>query len=164
MSKRRQRNRALIDAALRSDVVELRRLLAEGADVDARDPEHGETALMLARSEEATRLLVDAGADVNARDDTGRTPIRYGAYPLLVEAGADVNVQDNHGMTPLMWAVVAAGIDQVRQFVAWGADVNLSAEDGSTALDLSVRHGLLAISVYLRSVGAKLSLVEGCDA
>ncbi|MGH7972084.1 MAG: ankyrin repeat domain-containing protein, partial [Limisphaerales bacterium] len=54
---------------------------------------------------EAVRLMLDHGADVNAVDPFGRTPLMYAAisdmFPLdviklLVERGADVNATDTH--------------------------------------------------------------------
>ena len=54
---------------------------------------------------ERVRLLLDHGADVNAFDPLGRTPLMYAAasdllpldvVKLLVERGADVNAKDAH--------------------------------------------------------------------
>src|SRR5688500_14584164 len=62
----------LIEAARRGDAGEVRRLLDRGAGVTARDPE-GATALVAAaygNHLEAARALVEAGADVNAKDRT----------------------------------------------------------------------------------------------
>jgi ankyrin repeat protein len=53
----------------------------------------------------AVRLMLDHGADVNALDPLGRTPLMYAAasdllaldvVKLLIERGADVNAKDSH--------------------------------------------------------------------
>ena len=75
--------------------------LSQGADPDLRIPwmahrTHLHRAIASGRSLEIVRLLVDAGADAGARDDTGMTPIRYAVrhgrddvVALLRAAGAD---------------------------------------------------------------------------
>jgi hypothetical protein len=62
--------------------------------------------------------LISAGADVNVKDDNGKTPLILAAnqgqgecvYPLIA-ANADLNAQDQAGQTALM---VAAGLDRTR--------------------------------------------------
>jgi ankyrin repeat protein len=156
MSKKRQRDRVLIDAVLMDDIAAVHRLLGDGADVNARDREHGETALMLARSEKMARMLVEAGADIHARDNAyGRTPFLKTGYRFLLDLGADINARDKEGQTKLMYAVQSADIDQVRRLVEWGADITLEDDSGETALSIAQAWGLLGIQEYLRSVGAK---------
>ena len=53
---------------------------------------------------------MDSGADVNARDEAGDTPLHYAAYfgelaviRLLVERGADVSALNSYGRTPRSW-------------------------------------------------------------
>lgn len=62
---------------------------------------------------ESVRYLLEAGAEVNARDSRSLTPLSFALateYPsldiirTLLRAGADVNVADNNGDTPLDWA------------------------------------------------------------
>ena len=65
------------------------------------DPHSGSTPL----HHEAVELLVVAGADVEARDDDGRTPLhtasRAEEIAVLVTAGANLEARDNDGLTPL---------------------------------------------------------------
>ena len=64
------------------------------------------------KNTECVRLLIDAGADVDARDCNQRTALHCGAedgnieiIALLLKAGADPNIKDNQGKTPLDWAL-----------------------------------------------------------
>jgi uncharacterized protein len=72
-------DQALIASAERGDVRSLRKLLREGASVQARD-NRGRTALLAATHAnrvEAARLLIAAGADVNAKDALADSPFLY---------------------------------------------------------------------------------------
>ena len=85
-------------------------LLAAGANINARSnssPTKGMTMLMLAVwhrwDRKIIQLLVDSGADVNAKDDRGNTALVLAAkaqpaidraeLELLIQAGADVNAK-----------------------------------------------------------------------
>ncbi len=57
---------------------------------------------------EVVKLLLAAGADVNAGDVMGMTPLHHAVsegclddVKLLIGAGADVNARDRNGVTPL---------------------------------------------------------------
>ena len=69
-SRPTKRERDLIAAAERGELVVVRRLLADGARIDARD-QRGRTALLAATQRnrvEVARFLIQEGADVNAKD------------------------------------------------------------------------------------------------
>ena len=86
-------------------------------------------------------LLVDLGADVNAKDDKGSTALIEASYrgdretvSALVEIGADMNAKDNYGNTALIIASHEGYTDTVSILLKNGADVNEITKDGSTAL------------------------------
>ena len=125
----------LMYAALYGNADSMKRLLAAGADPNAKN-DSGATALMWAVYDlEKTRLLVDHGADVNARSDNARTPLmiaatRYGSRPvlqLLLDHGANPSAQASGlfgMMTPLSEAAYASDVDAMRTLISHGADVN----------------------------------------
>jgi ankyrin repeat protein len=94
---------------------------------------------------ESVRILLERGADVNARNKSEATPLIYGAYNfekarLLVEKGADVNARSAKGMTPLMIAVSVYGnTATARYLIGKGADVNAIGPQGSDALQTSAQ-------------------------
>jgi len=70
------KNKALIAAAAKGDLDGVKRLLAEGADVNTREHRFTCTPLMLAFQEghaEVVKALLEAGADVHAKTDAGHT-------------------------------------------------------------------------------------------
>jgi ankyrin repeat protein len=84
------------------------------------------TPLMLAAREghvEVTRLLVNAGADVNQTAGDGKTALalaifngQYDVASLLVDAKSDVNRADAQRFTPLFWAVDRRNMETAPNF------------------------------------------------
>jgi hypothetical protein len=96
--------------------------------------------LMLVRSAGAARLLIDAGANPNAMNDNGGTPLGWSVYlapdvgQLLLKAGAHVDgASDRDGRTPLWRAACAGNTDLVGVLLAAGADPTVSVS-GKSAL------------------------------
>jgi hypothetical protein len=68
----------------------------------------------------------------------GRSKSSEALVGLLVKAGADVNARDEDGKTVLMWAMPPYGTEALAELVVKaGADVNAKDKDGKTVLDLA---------------------------
>ena len=111
---------------------------------------------------EAMKILLDAGADVNAANDFHATALLWCARDgnkarFLIDHGADVNAQSKQGRTPLMLASVHdGGSDIVALMLAKGADVKAKDSRGDTALSLAAEVGDLRIMRLLLAKGADL--------
>ncbi|KAF5669419.1 hypothetical protein FHETE_4922 [Fusarium heterosporum] len=77
----------------------------------------------------AAKLLIDSGADINARDRGLHTPlflaVGHGLVPLvdmLLESGADPNILDEDGVSPLTRSVNGESLDVTRCLLKHGAD------------------------------------------
>ena len=93
---------------------------------------------------ESIQAAIDQGADVNAQNKDGFTPLILAVMlnhdpnviTTLLKAGANVNARDTKlGMTPLMWAArVNQSLKIIRTLLNNGADINARDTDGLTAL------------------------------
>ena len=159
-SQREHIDRTLLDSVAMKDIAQVLDLLAQGADVNARDPEHGETPLILAvknRSIDIVRLLLDAGAEVDAIDDWGRTALFYApvsaeSFGILLRAKAHVHTRDKEGNTVLMRRISeCASLSDVETLLQLGVDPSLQGEHEETALDIAESLGLVRVIERLRS-------------
>jgi ankyrin repeat protein len=125
---------ALIEAGAKEDRNQLRK------DVNKTDG-YGTTALWGRSDLSSLRALVQLGADVNARDNSGRTVLTGAAFGgnldkvrALAELGADVNVKDKQGWTPLLLASQMGHAAVVQALIESGADADLAGPAGWNAL------------------------------
>ena len=94
-------------AAFIGDLAAVKRALTDGADPNAQDPQSGSTTLSIAAlmgHTEVVALLLEHGAEVNAKSRDGGTPLHAAAFlgrvktvKLLLEKGADITLRNNMG-------------------------------------------------------------------
>lgn len=130
--------------------------------VRARD-RHGFTALHNVMCEEkfaTMALLVERGADVDARNDDGIAPLHLACWPqavdVLVGLGADVDARSKDGRTPLLVAAdEEERLDVVEALLRHGADVDARDTAGATALAIARWRHDAPLAALLVAHGAK---------
>lgn len=151
-------------------------LIAAGANVNAADAA-GQTVLISIvqrRFPELTRLALEAGATVNAKDRNGKNALFYALSDYsgivveivraLIAAGANVNDADPNGHTPLMLAAHKQSMDAVRMLLAAGAEINAKDKGGQTALLLAAMgHDYKDTTEVVRALLAAKANVEDAD-
>jgi len=131
-------------------------LISAGADVKAID-EDGRTPLHWARTPLIAQVLIEYGADVNAKTTVARDPRDFGYLdytPLhdaagrenrgkiivvLVKAGADIEAKNSWGETPLHCAAGSGYVENVEALIDGHADLNAIDDEGRTPVESGMR-------------------------
>jgi ankyrin repeat protein len=159
----------LMEAATKGDAATVKRLVAAGADANARF-ENGSTVLMnaaFAGHLEVVRVLLTSGGEVNASLADGSTALMAASLGghadivrVLIDAGAQVKARTKLGATALTEASHAGHIDVVRFLLASGAEVNATLIDGTTALMAAALGGHPDVARALLAAGAQVNLKD----
>ena len=158
---------ALLKAAqIKSDgAARVKALIGHGADVHAKDLE-GRTVLHHLRSstDGSFQHLLEFGVAVNAKDDSGATPLDYAVrqsdnakYKLLLEFGG---VHGTTSVSPLIEAVRTGDIELVNLLLRNGVDPNLSGTSETSALSSAVENENKKVVTTLIKAGADPNLVD----
>jgi uncharacterized protein len=119
------------------DIAIVKMLLEEGANTNAKD-NAGMTPLHVASTTSVSgKYKLKTGK--TDWSPTGKT--NYDIVQLLLKNGADANARDIFGQTPLYRAATSPNVEIVKLLLENGADASVRAEDGKTALDIATEKG-----------------------
>lgn len=113
---------------------------------------------------ESTRVLIEGGAEVDAKDWWGYTPISYAIgmsgdqelVQVLIDGGADLHLKDKDG-TLLHYATRCGNKDGVDLLLTRGLDVNAQDDSNDTALYYAAAQGHQQIVELLLQSGANVN-------
>lgn len=111
---------------------------------------------------ELMEMLIEAGAEVDARDGFGRTPLHSAGpeeAPVLLAGGADVNVTDLRGATPLHRAAAVGDLALVELLLNAGAAPDMQDAQGRTPLAVAEANERWRVISALRDWAARQGAV-----
>jgi len=169
----------LMDKVFRNDIEAVKKILADGADINERDENiggagKGATPLFIACSyyEEMAKLLISKGADVNIKTYGGDSPLMAACFnseelvDLLLSKGADINAKNNDGtgvfahcIMGIMQGKVSTGLAE--RLLSKGANVDEAPTSGDvagyTSLMIAANNGQHDLAKFLISKGADVN-------
>jgi ankyrin repeat protein len=162
-------NTPLMYAAAVGSPQMMRRLIAAGADVNARNGFQATAPIWGANDLQKSRVLIENGADVNARSKQGRTPLLIAAAQagnvetvrLLLKKGADPAKRDAANRSPLLEAAAANDTATVKLLLDRGEDVKIRNAGGFTPLVYAAGYGSAALVKALLDRGADVNAQTG---
>jgi ankyrin repeat protein len=112
--------------------------------------------------------LISQGADVNTKDDLGRTPLHLASWVnavnsarVLINHSANIEAKANNDTTPLSAAALKDNYDVAELLVKHGAKVNAESDDGLTPLHVAARYNAGKVAGLLIAEGANLETPGG---
>jgi ankyrin repeat protein len=111
--------------------------------------------------------MIGKGADVNAAQGDGTTPLHWASYQvdmdlvkLLIAKGAKADVKNSFGASALAEAVKVGNVELVKVLLDAGANANAANDDDQTPLMLAAKTGIVEIADLLVRHRAKVNVSE----
>ncbi len=152
---------SIIDLVLRGEYEAVRETIKKAStELDVAD-EHERTSLMHAvidRKADIALLLLEAGANPNAKDADGNTPLHFATQgydpqiaTYLLANGAEIDPLDKNGNSPLSNAVFNSqgNGELIELLISKGANKNLKNVHGVSPLDLAMSIGNYDVAKFL---------------
>ena len=150
----------LLKAAQIGQTKMLTLLLEHEADVNLREPRRDQSALMWAISfgyPNAARLLIERGADVNART----TMLREDFTPMVLDGyNKSVAVTPRGGYSPIMFAARVGDTETIRLLIEHGVNVNSVHIEHGPPLVIAAAEGYQDLALFLLDQGADPNLAD----
>lgn len=149
----------LLNLAVIHDRIECIKILLEaGVNPNLRD-DFEYTAIHLARSVDAIKLLLQHNADIHIKTNDGCTVLHSMAawgnsnkcIEYFIEQGLDINETDMGGNTPLHTALFRNNIECVKFLIDNGANTEIKNNRGYTIGEYATLCGLDDISYFIQS-------------
>jgi uncharacterized protein len=160
---------AFFRAVQLDDASVVKRTLSQGLDPNVREPQRGETGLIVAMRYDAMKtldiLLAQPGIQIDARAPNGNTALMMAAFRqnkpavlTLLGKGAAVN---QPGWTALHYAAASNSTDIINVLLERHATIDAPSPTGMTPLMLAAREGQEAAVALLLERGADAALTDG---
>lgn len=156
----------LMEAARAGNVGAVRALLAHEANVNAKDNDREQTALMWAVAQhhsEVVQALLERGANVLARTRvrSQRIMLDQGPRRIVKTSRQDATDAEMGGNTPLLFAAQVGDADSAKLLLAAGANVNDATGEGNSALVVAALAGHGSVAAVLLDAGADPNAAGG---
>lgn len=113
---------------------------------------------------DAVKRLIEEGADINAKDNNGLSPLFFAALfedwdsvKTLIEFGADINTKNINDDSPLAFAVKDKRNEMVYELIKLGADINIRCYRGATPIFFAVFNKDWELAKFLKLHGADVN-------
>ena len=173
---KKKRVAEMIAAARSGDTEKIKQLLAKGADINAPEPESGDTPLLAAIDTDqwaSAELLLKQKPDLNLEDKNGNSPLYLAVSKgdtaiemvnMLLDAGAKADLGpskgDNAGATPLHIACAIGANGCVESLLRHGASATKQLPDGSTPMHSAAIGGNKKTLELLRNAGGDFNALS----